>query len=105
MSKHTPGPWRVAECGTRGCWCRTIVADVPDILDDEDSDFHIISSGSLRKHNANLVAAAPELLDALTGALEMLETLQARGAQVSASGRSAMSSYRELIAKATGETL
>lgn len=100
MSKHTPGPWRVAECGTKGCWCRTIVADVPDIVDDGDSDFHIITSGSLRKHNANLVAAAPELLEALKR-LQLAYT-NSHSPSVRAD---CWKQAADAIAKATGETL
>lgn len=53
--------------------------------------------------NARLIAAAPELLDALTDALDMLETLEAHGIPTAASGKKAMNKYRTVIAKATGE--
>lgn len=65
--KHTPGPWTVhscevhphheiiAECGRR-------IATQNDYHDGQD------------KANARLIAAAPELLDALKEARSMLET-------------------------------
>lgn len=52
--------------------------------------------------NADLLAAAPELLAALMDALDMLETLAGHGVTVSASGKAAMDRYRAAIAKATG---
>ncbi|MGE7139175.1 hypothetical protein ACQKIE_16230 [Luteibacter sp. NPDC031894] len=56
---HTPGPWHVVECASPDCWCALIEADVEDV----DGDKTIISSGSLRKHNALVVAQAPRLLE------------------------------------------
>lgn len=68
--QHTPGPWRVEECGAADCWCRIIVSDVPDAED----DFTVINAGSLRAHNAALIAAAPDLLAALREARDLVSS-------------------------------
>lgn len=63
MNKHTPGPWKAGEMGDRfivfvddGTNTSTTIAD--EIKDEED---------------ARLIAASPELLDALVGLLNMPE--------------------------------
>lgn len=66
-AKHTPTPWHV-ECCTEGpsCWCRLIFADVDDV----EGDKAIITSGSLRAHNAEFIVRACNSHDALVEALK-----------------------------------
>jgi len=69
MSKHTPGPWLIAENGktfvyalgtnqTNVFWC-----DVQSAGSEKASDQE-------KQANAALIAAAPDLLEALIGALD-----------------------------------
>jgi len=80
--KHTPGPWHPAH---------------DQVVTDNDS--LICSLSGLRgpgytQANARLIAAAPELLEALRGLLNALP---------SATTHPAISAARAAIAKATGE--
>jgi hypothetical protein len=87
MSKHTPGPWTAEDegasvhiAGHDGIW----VAEVYGIDDNA---------------NARLIAAAPDLLQALT---EVVETYDSGD-----NGRTlrwAVDTCRDAIAKATGDT-
>lgn len=62
MSKHTPGPWRVGES------CR--VADIKAGYNALIARVEIESAGDRGDANARLIAAAPDLLEALKHALE-----------------------------------
>ncbi len=57
MSKHTPGPWDVESDGTSVAMANQVcvVAPSPDWADNDTT-----------KANARLIAAAPELLEALS---------------------------------------
>ncbi len=65
MAKHTPGPWIVEG---------TLIAQEPGIADSLEVAFLAELGGGMDKHmrkaNANLIAAAPELLDALRYAVD-----------------------------------
>lgn len=72
MSKHTPGPWRVGRPGPNGC--QTIgthgglmVAMVAHSLNDPPPHREQAIG------NASLLAAAPDLLEALRGLVNALE--------------------------------
>lgn len=72
MSKHTPGPWAVTDPDD-GHQYLAITAksgtdDAEDVATVGISDVH--PNGEA---NANLIAAAPDLLEALVGALEELD--------------------------------
>lgn len=69
MSKHTPGPWFV-----NGPW--SIQADTQTEIPVIVAQVTKLRSGSAeeREANAELLAAAPELLSALKNARGMLET-------------------------------
>jgi len=59
MSKHTPGPWKVKDCrpdvSTRQVW-----------TDESRGSVMIATTGGTDKEaNARLIAAAPDLLEAL----------------------------------------
>lgn len=55
MSKHTPGPWSVVDQGER----------VMVECGDEHADWICEVTGGFRATNAQLIAAAPDLLEAL----------------------------------------
>lgn len=93
--KHTAGPWELIEFGG------------PQIGNPETGEAICTMWGSRNdpkdpiEANARLIAAAPELLEALRLALEYFNSAQA---QLSASGQVARDAARAAIAKATGET-
>lgn len=64
MNKHTPGPWKTETIGG------TI-----RVVDQEGNDCGYIGDGYNATHRANiaLMAAAPELLEALRGARALLQ--------------------------------
>jgi hypothetical protein len=78
--KHTPGIWSVGPKG--GC----VVSDqpIPGIkegtghADTEYYGGHLIAESIWRKEDARLIAAAPELLDALKEAIETIKFLSTR---------------------------
>jgi hypothetical protein len=84
MSKHTPGPWDIAK-GKTYCAIRTyerVIADMRFV------NLHY------NEANAHLIAAAPELLDALLLCVDALEDGHWQETKQAA---------RAAIAKATGE--
>lgn len=60
MSTHTPGPWAAAPIGG-GRWAVTVSQ-----MRNED-----VGAAGFGKADAHLIAAAPELLEALDGMLEV----------------------------------
>ncbi len=73
-TKHTQGPWEVLQQGTiplikAGQW---IVADVCHLADGKNNARLELE----RTANAKLIAAAPELLEALKDALDMIDTMR-----------------------------
>ncbi len=81
---HTPGPWTVSEDN----WSQT-TGDTYSILEES-------YEASERKANARLIAAAPELLEALKGVLVRLEH------SGSWEGEDEKTAARAAIAKAEG---
>lgn len=68
----TPGPWSVATCSEGAeCWCRII--SIAGREDSEDLKDCVIHAGAVNKRDANLIATAPELYEALTGAIALLD--------------------------------
>jgi hypothetical protein len=67
MSKHTPGPWR-AHCGQNSIDIQPDIAKVYIQAGRYDG-----SQSKQRTANANLIAAAPELLEACMAVEAMLE--------------------------------
>lgn len=97
MSKHTPGPWINCQAVGQRLSSRriisdsnkisTVVADVPD---------YGKTSASERHANARLIAAAPDLLEALTRAEDYLRNC---------CGSAKIANFcKAAIAKATGES-
>jgi hypothetical protein len=69
--KHTQGPWRIGK--TYGSVvCDTPIPEMRGSDDVEGYGGHLIAE-SITKANANLIAAAPDLLEALKDALCALE--------------------------------
>ena len=108
MAEHTKGPWRVEACKSRGDEYRYVRTDDPRLrvicrvpLDHID--------GREDEANARLIAAAPELLEALEDlALQADAVLHEADAASPETGmRAEMKEYivraRAVIAKARGE--
>ena len=106
MSKHTPGPWKIHEHGVGfevECANGNVVAQAQQVTALRQDTMQ-----SARKANARLIAAAPELLEALSKFVEFAEL---HGEVVfSGGGMSAIdamnactSEARAAIAKAKGE--
>ncbi len=95
MSKHTPGPWRVeVDTDPEASWERkwpTINAEKYEVVGCEGfyGDYETDMA------NARLIAAAPDLLDALVQFVDEFEGCYA-------DGEPAMIKARAAIAKATG---
>ncbi len=74
MSKHTPGPWQVVT--ELNCYGSGLREEVFAVYDDK-GETHICdtgkSSNDFAKADAALIAAAPEMLEALGAALDILE--------------------------------
>jgi hypothetical protein len=97
MSKHTPGPWNIGTKNGARVWSEngeTLIADAD-------------ASESLRKEikkaNARLIAAAPDLLEALTKLLDMNERCDAGFAPHVELRFAIRDMARAAITKATGE--
>lgn len=94
MSKHTPPPWFVvAEDGADF----TAIAKKPSIDSQMDLDCEVLGSSEwlrVKPADLQLMAAAPELLDAL---IQMVDYYGTHSANVDS-----LFSAREAIAKATG---
>ncbi len=95
MSKHTPGPWVVVGSRTKyvearlvGSLMQEVAACGPTLADE--------GYGQQQEANARLIAAAPDLLEALKALLERYAL---------AIGNEGIECYqaRAAIAKATGE--
>jgi hypothetical protein len=90
MSKHTPGPWSVDD--PHQIWAES-AGEYVAITRVEDWD---TIPREQAEANARLIAAAPELLEALKAMLTNWEEAPAYGSDAAAKARAA-------IAKATGE--
>lgn len=105
MSKHTPGPFEAVE----GSSFWTIeTADGQRLANTLDSEMIFIGSDEFNhsEANAKLFAAAPDLLDALLMAEEILARLEPivdRGEDDSISVEAELIFARAAIAKAQGE--
>jgi hypothetical protein len=101
-AKHTPGPWRLDAYRDSGRPNPgTIVADNPHGEGAEEvASINWIAGGFHAEQvaNARLIAAAPELLEALTALMEFWDS----GSPVHP-GAEVVSEARAAIAKATGE--
>ena len=119
-SKHTPGPWFLADWDEDDGPNRVVIeARAPEVLFPGQSSIwpggiRCMQIASVRDSsvdaeataaNARLIAAAPELLEALTGATAALEELRrGHGPAVSSLCFPPLNLARAAIAKATGAT-
>lgn len=99
MSKHTPGPWTLQPCEAHS-------EDGRDIAEVRGGDRIIFSEEVVDAEclaNAKLIAAAPDLLDALTDTLDSLEYVRANHPDVSGCGvrEERIEKAKAAIAKAT----
>jgi hypothetical protein len=100
MSKHTPGPWQCFETEAGEARINPVrggflvaKCDTRNPFDEE------------QRANARLIAAAPELLEALRYYMAQFgQDLQVRGIQFDESQQEADKKARTAIFKATGET-
>jgi hypothetical protein len=95
-AKHTPGPWNVGQDSSFGIsvWGEEHVADVKNWGREE------------RQANASLIAAAPELLEALSATVAVLRSFAAMAPQEGWAADEIAAVLRladPAIAKATGE--
>jgi hypothetical protein len=120
IPKHTPGPWRY-EAGGGHAYNRIVGADsvqvsgwpepINGVSNASYSDRICENLGDINlpgpAANARLIAAAPEMYEALCAALPLLEfEVETRGdsdSDYEFPARSALDAVRAAIAKATGE--
>lgn len=88
MSKHTPGPWTIRETATH----------ITVIGANNESLFHDDKRIPCVIQDARLIAAAPDLLDALRAMLDNCHDTERDDAIVAS-----VAAARAAIAKATGE--
>lgn len=100
MSSFTPGPWRIsASCLRDECYVgissnkHTDFAEVVWRMIDEDRSPQC-------EANAHLIAAAPDLLEALQDLLRLVEDNWLQGPEWDADEWMAFDRYRDVIAKA-----
>ena len=103
MSKHTPGPWEWN--GPNQLWGGERATEEVLTAKDDGEPYGMHSAliehhwdGGVAKANARLIAAAPELLEALRALIDMDVAYQ-RGPAV----QEAVEAARAAIAKATGQ--
>lgn len=72
MAEHTPGPWEAVDCGNKAEW--DVVKPDPAAIDCHwyVATCHDCADGVEAEHNARLIAAAPELLEAAESLLARL---------------------------------
>lgn len=99
-AKHTPGPWEACKVGDYGDYDGQCLV----VLGDDMRVAVTLGSDKTAKANASLIAAAPDLLDALR---EIADDYAGRFDMASPSTNPGMkyvvSQARAAIAKATGE--
>jgi hypothetical protein len=93
--KHTPGPWIVAE---RVPTARIDNARMVRPVDDRNYEYGATAIIGTNEANARLIAAAPDMLDALLTLMENYENVDGLGFNMLAVAKACRA-----IAKATGE--
>lgn len=100
MSKHTHGPWKAYPCHREGytIWAGT-ETDPICVIDSQDYEGRY--GALMHEADAHLIAAAPELLEAL----KVMVRLYAGQIQNNGGYDIALELAREAIAKAKGEVI
>lgn len=91
VAQHTPGPWETSRNGRDWVVCEGGAGDMICDLAGCGND----------KHNARLIAAAPELLAALENARNVLAGLASGDLKAITADSPALAQVRAAIAKAT----
>jgi hypothetical protein len=93
-AQHTPGPW-TSYTGTNSIWAdgKRAICIVTGARNHEDQE---------RDANARLIAAAPDLLEALNGVLPYMEAAETEGLVGDEGCHWPVENVRAAIAKATG---
>jgi hypothetical protein len=105
-AKHTPGPWSASEGFPSDMWH----VDMPNrafVINVSRADADPSMVVEEVQANARLIAAAPDLLEALRDTLRDLVTvagLPDKGKGRTAAQQAALDKARDAIRKATGET-
>lgn len=100
IKQHTPGPWRYERSNPSPTTGEHLIAGAkPGYL----AEVRDCGSGDVQA-NARLIAAAPELLDALFTALPFVEDAADDEIYKSHRVHAVLKEIRAAIAKATGET-
>jgi hypothetical protein len=96
-TKHTKGPWQIIPYPDGHSFIREGVAPERFVA-------NVSTSNDEGKANARLIAAAPDMLEALTKARAFIEAeLDARGPDVAGVALASLNAVDAAIAKATGE--
>lgn len=111
MNGHTPGPWHAEKLGKTAIDRETIYAIVSDVPSGWDGEANVSTYGghmvaeSVRERNAALMAAAPDMLEALEELMEWRVEIETDlGVHTSkAAVRSLIDAAEAAIAKARGE--
>lgn len=117
MTNHTPGPWE-ADCRT-GCFAVRRNGDKLNCLSEASRDSIVFQNGRSEElsepngyryltyeqiANAHLIAAAPELMDALEKAKAFLVTAITRGEVKMSDYEELVSDIENTISKAKGDS-
>jgi hypothetical protein len=105
MSKHTPGPWHIIEAESQEGYAELVVTSTHNAvgLDDDVGCFVYGGTDDLQKvkrANARLIAAAPDLLAALEAALPWMMNISVEHGFAA----DVLDDMRLAIAKAMGTT-
>lgn len=100
MNKHTPAPWKVKENGQT--LTPSIVTADDFTITREIARIKDVPNGAY-KHNARLIAAAPELLDALKEAWAIIDGMRKPGINLYVKEET-VNQIESAILKAEGDT-
>jgi hypothetical protein len=98
MTKHTPAPWKIERSGMY----LTIQTNSWTMAEVFRSDYDSATVIQTQEANAKLIAAAPDLLEALIAMVAMVERELSLGKNVILDGGSVAYKARAAITKATG---
>lgn len=103
MSNHTPGPWEYDK-NVNGDFLITTTIDLPALTESEVAVVFNLESapkGVSPEANARLIAAAPDLLEAIT---EMMHDIDIFYSKYREPGNARYSKLKTAIKKANGES-